>query len=91
MDSPVKVLGVSTTDDGPVIAPTYENVALADRPLSRVIYFNTNTDPKAGMDPVLRELQKFVISKEGQKLLLDQGVFLPLRKFQQDSSSKMLS
>uniref|UniRef100_A0A0B7K659 PBP domain-containing protein n=2 Tax=Bionectria ochroleuca TaxID=29856 RepID=A0A0B7K659_BIOOC len=91
VDSPVKVLGVSTTDDGPVIAPTYENVALADWPLSRVIYFNTNTDPKAGMDPVLRELQKFVISKEGQKLLLDQGVFLPLRKFQQDSSSKMLS
>ncbi|KAK7227587.1 hypothetical protein V2G26_015590 [Clonostachys chloroleuca] len=60
-------------------------------PLSRVMYFNTNTDPNVGMDPVLRELQKFVISKEGPKLLLHQGVFLPLRKFQQDSSSKMLS
>lgn len=55
------------------------------------MYFNTNTDPNVGMDPVLRELQKFVISKEGPKLLLHQGVFLPLRKFQQDSSSKMLS
>ena len=42
------------------------------------------------MDPVLRELQKFIVSKEGQKIVTEQGIFLPFRAEQQASSLAML-
>lgn len=90
IDHPVKVLGTTNLTSGKVVAPTYESIALADWPLSRVIYFNSNTDPKKAMDPVLMELTKFVLSKQGQQILLDQGIFLPFRHYQQASSIDML-
>lgn len=90
IDQPVKVIGTTNETSGDMIAPTYENIALGTWPLTRLIYFNTNTAPDADMDPVLRELQKFVISKQGQQILLDQGVFLPFRKYQQEISMAML-
>jgi phosphate transport system substrate-binding protein len=43
------------------------------------------------VDPVLEEFLKFVLSKEGQQLILDQGVFLPLRSFQQSASFNKLA
>ncbi|KAK9384218.1 hypothetical protein V1515DRAFT_612356 [Lipomyces mesembrius] len=92
IDSPVKVIGVSETS-GPnanVSSLTYENVAMAKWPLSRVTYFNCNADPKKGMDPVLKELQKFVLSKQGQQILLDQGIYMPFRANQQKSSMALL-
>ncbi|RLL96040.1 hypothetical protein CFD26_105806 [Aspergillus turcosus] len=93
IDAPVKVIGVSESSapSATVYSPTYENVALAKWPLSRVTYFNSNTDPKKGMDPVLKELQKFIISKQGQKILLDQGIYLPFRAHQQKSSLALLN
>lgn len=90
IDKPVKILGTTNETSGDIVAPSYENIALANWPLTRLIYFNTNTSPDKGMDPVLRELQKFIIAKEGQQIVLDQGVFLPFRKYQQEISSAML-
>lgn len=90
IDKAVKILGTTNETSGDVVAPTYENIALGTWPLTRLIYFNTNTSPDLGMDPVLRELQKFIISKEGQGVLLDQGVFLPFRRYQQEISMAML-
>lgn len=90
IDSPCKVIALSNHTGNATIAPTYENVATAAWPLSRVTYFNTNTKPNAPMDPVLEELQKFILSKEGQKVVLDQGIYLPLRSSQVNSSLSLL-
>ncbi|KAJ5167591.1 uncharacterized protein N7482_003185 [Penicillium canariense] len=90
IDRPVKVLGTTNPTTGNLVTPTYENIAMASWPLARIIYFNLNSPPHKGMDPVLRELVKFVLSKEGQQILLDQGVFLPFREFQQKSSLNLL-
>ena len=90
IDRPVKILATyNNTGDTP-ISPTYENAAMATWPLTRLVYFNNNKDPKKTYDPVLTELTKFVISQQGQQIVSDQGIFLPFRASQQSTSLKML-
>jgi phosphate transport system substrate-binding protein len=91
VDKPVKVLSLSEHDNGPAYAPTYENVASAEYPLSRLVYFNVNKKPGQNMDPVMHELVKFIISKQGQAVVGKQGVFLPLRGFQSSASAEQLA
>jgi phosphate transport system substrate-binding protein len=86
IDSGVKVLALAPNSTASPVPGTYEKVAKAEYPLSRVFYFNLNKAPGKAWDPVLKELLLFVLSKERQQLILDQGVFLPLREFQQKSS-----
>lgn len=86
LDSPVKVIGLSNHDGDPVYAPTHENVASAAYPLSRLVYLNVNKRPDAPLNPVLAELARFILSKQGQQVILNQGIYLPLRGFQADHS-----
>ncbi|MEV6586962.1 PstS family phosphate ABC transporter substrate-binding protein [Streptomyces acidicola] len=91
VDSPVKMISLSEHPGDPAYAPTHENVAAATYPLSRLTYFNLNRDPNKPMNPVLQEFLKFVLSKQGQQHVTNQGVFLPLRGFQADASRGMLN
>lgn len=80
IDKPVKVLAVGS---GPkACAPTYTNVALARYPLSRLIYANVNRKPGTRLDPAVAEFLRFILSRQGQSAVLDEGIFLPLRAFQ---------
>jgi len=90
VDAPVKMISLSQHTGGPAYAPTYENVASAVYPLSRFVYFNLNRNPNAPMDPVLREFIRFVISKQGQQVIRNQGIYVPLRGFQADASRAQL-
>jgi phosphate transport system substrate-binding protein len=90
VDSPVKLLALSDHADSPVYAPTYENVALADYPLSRLIYLNSNNDPTKPANPVLAELTRLILSQEGQQVVRDQGTYLPLRSQQVEKSRALL-
>ncbi len=91
IDAPVKVLALAPNSTATAVAGTYEMVAKAEYPLSRVFYFNMNKKPGAPFDPVLEQFLKFVLSKEGQQKILDQGVFLPLRSGQQKDSLDMIA
>ena len=82
MDSEVKVVPVSAEEGAPSISPTYENVASAAYPLSRVIYLNANGRSAAGKSPALREFMRFVLSAEGQQVVRQQRIYLPLRASQ---------
>lgn len=81
VDSEVKLVPVSA-DDGPALSPSYTNVAAATYPLSRVTYLNTNARDAAALDPGLREFLRFVLSREGQAVVQQQGIYLPLRAHQ---------
>ena len=85
IDSEVKILPVGV-DGGPALSPSYENVATADYPLSRLIYLNTNAPAGKPLDPVLGEFLRFILSREGQKVVLRQGIYLPLRAKQVSAS-----
>ena len=90
VDAPVKMLALGEADAGPFLAPSYENVARAAYPLSRLIYFNVNKAPGKALDPALAEFLRFVLSREGQQIVRDQGVYVPLRANQADSARALL-
>ncbi len=90
-DAPVKVIAlVEKAGDAPKAA-TYENVASATYPLSRLTYFNTNKVPGKPLNPALEEFLKFVLSQEGQQVVLDHARYMPLRSGQADSARALLA
>jgi phosphate transport system substrate-binding protein len=91
IDQGVRMLPlVANAGDAPQ-APTYENVALATYPLSRLIYFNVNKPPGKPLSPALAEFLRFVLSREGQQIVLDHAIYLPLRGNQAQSSRAVLT
>ncbi|MFJ3693131.1 PstS family phosphate ABC transporter substrate-binding protein [Streptomyces sp. NPDC090052] len=91
VDQGVKVLSLSDHVGDAAYAPTYENVASAAYPLSRVTYFNVNKRPGKQLDPVMEELIRFILSKQGQHVVAGQQVFLPLRSGQATASLRALN
>ena len=82
----VKLLALAEKSGGPAVAPGYEEVARADYPLSRVCYLNLNKKPGAPLNPALEEFARFILSREGQQVVLDRKIFLPLRAAQAAAS-----
>ncbi|NTW85422.1 MAG: phosphate ABC transporter substrate-binding protein [Holophagaceae bacterium] len=74
---------------GAAFPATYENALSGKYPLSRFLYVYLNKDPKKPVDPLTREFLKFVLSKEGQEIVVKDG-FLPLTaKMEADENSKL--
>lgn len=86
----VKLLGLAEDAAGPAVAPGYEEVALAEFPLSRLCFMNLNKKPGQPPAPVLAEFLRFILSREGQQVVRDQGIFLPLRA-EQAAASRALA
>jgi ABC-type phosphate transport system substrate-binding protein len=80
LDAPVKVLAVGTGAD--VVSPTFTNVALGKYPLSRLAYGNVNRRPGKPLAPLVQEFLRFILSRDGQRDVRREGIFLPLREFQ---------
>jgi phosphate transport system substrate-binding protein len=78
----VKLLALAVDERAPAVSPSYADVAKADYPLSRVCYINLNKAPGRRLNPALEEFVRFILSREGQRVLLQQAVFLPLRESQ---------
>jgi phosphate transport system substrate-binding protein len=87
----VKLLAVGETDRGPFYPPSYEEVARARYPLSRLVYCNVNKVPGRPLPPALEELIRFILSREGQRVVLEQAVFVPLRADQAARSRVLLN
>jgi len=90
IDAGVKVIPVIEKAGDPAQAPTYENVALATYPLSRLTYFNTNKRPGEPLNPALDEFLRFILSREGQQVVLEHATYIPLRANQAQSSRALL-
>ena len=57
------------------VEPTYENVASGQYPLSRFLYVYVNKEPNKALDPLTKEFLKFVLSKEGQEIVVKDGYY----------------
>lgn len=88
VDAPVKMILVGT--GGRYFAPTYANVASAVYPLSRLIYANLNLKPGTRLPKAEEEFLRFILSRQGQQVVLDQGVFLPLQSFQASQAGRLI-
>jgi phosphate transport system substrate-binding protein len=74
----VKVLKVST-DGGTCYAPTIKNVYEHKYPFSRYVYIYVNKAPGKPLDPKVKEFLKVVLSKQGQQVVAEERVFIPLQ------------
>ena len=82
LDAPVRVLPIRLSPEGPLVAPSFENVATALYPLSRLIYLNLNRPPGEKLPGAVTELLRFILSGRGQEIVREHGIFLPLRAHQ---------
>ena len=62
-------------EKGKTFAPTYENCLSGDYPLARFLYIYVNKAPGKPLDALTAEFLKFVVSKEGQDVVVKDGYF----------------
>lgn len=65
--------------DSTLVEATYENCVSGDYPLARFLYVYVNKKPGEPMDKLTLEFLKYVLSKEGQEIVIKDGYF-PLPK-----------
>jgi phosphate transport system substrate-binding protein len=87
--SGVKTIPLSESDAGPFFGESYENVLARKYPLSRYLYVYVNRAPNKPLDPLLREFFAFVLSKEGQEIVVKDGFFPLTAAVVSEESSKL--
>jgi len=72
--SEVKALPLGETPDA-LFDCTLENCLNGSYPLARFLYIYVNKKPGQPLDPLTKEFLKFVLSKEGQEIVVKDGYF----------------
>lgn len=75
--SGVKALALAKKVGDKAYAPSYENALAKTYPLSRPLYVYVVQDPRKPLDPLVEEFLRFVLSREGQEVVIKDG-YLPL-------------
>jgi phosphate transport system substrate-binding protein len=73
-----------------LVEPTYENCVSGEYPLARFLLVYVNKKPGAPLDPLTLEFLRFVLSKEGQEVVVKDGYY-PLPKEAVDETLEALS
>jgi phosphate transport system substrate-binding protein len=75
--SGVKALKLSQSGrwNGEAFPPAYANTLNGKYPLSRFLYIYINRSPKAPLDPLVKEFITYVLSKEGQEIVVKDGYY----------------
>jgi phosphate transport system substrate-binding protein len=73
--SGVKALPLAENEGEPFIEPTYANCKNGDYPIARYLYVYINKSPNAPLDPLVKEFILFVLSKEGQQIVVKDGYY----------------
>lgn len=77
--SGVKALALAEKNGEPYYDANFENVKDGNYPLSRNLYIYVAKNPSKEMDLLVKEFLKFVLSYEGQQIVVKDG-YLPLSK-----------
>lgn len=72
--SEVKSISVAG-DDGKPYEPTYENAKKNKYPITRFLYIYVNKKPGEEMDPLVKEFVRFILSKQGQEIVIKDGYY----------------
>ena len=74
----VRVVPLSTRDHASPIAPTKENVATKRYPLTRAVYMVLNSEARHRPSAATVEFLRYVLSRQGQEAVVQEGNYLPL-------------
>jgi phosphate transport system substrate-binding protein len=72
--SGVKALSVGETEST-LFEPSFENCLTGDYPLARLLYVYVNKRPNEPIDKLTYEFLRFVLSKQGQEIVVKDGYF----------------
>ncbi|MBN2426435.1 MAG: phosphate ABC transporter substrate-binding protein [Calditrichaceae bacterium] len=75
--SGVRALPLSKKKSDKVYDGNYDNVVSKKYPLARYLYLYIVVDPQKPLDPLVKEFIKYVLSSEGQQIVVKDG-YLPL-------------
>lgn len=87
--SGVKALALALKDGEKAYEPTYENVLEEKYPLGRLLYIYVAKEPNKPLPPVVKEFLTFILSKEGQEVVVKDG-YLPLTKAVADKQAALI-
>lgn len=73
-----RTVPLGRTNAGPYVMPTLETVQDRSYPLAREVYYYTNRPVGGKVDPLVAEYLRFVVSREGQALVMKDGKYLPM-------------
>lgn len=73
----VMALPLAAKENGKPIQPVAENAYSGDYPLARPLYIYLNYKKNTALDPLRREFIKFILSKEGQEIVVKDG-YIPI-------------
>jgi len=88
--SEVRALPLAAKEGGKFVEPNYENCLSGDYPMARFLYVYVNKKPGQPLDKLTGEFLKFVLSKEGQQVVVKDGYF-PIPKEVVEEELKKLS
>jgi len=86
----IKPLALAVSDGGAPVEPSYDEVILANYPLARQLFIVLPIRPDTGVDKALIEWVHFLLGREAQDLVRQQGIFMPLREKQRATSLEQL-
>ena len=75
--SGVRIIPLAKKLNGKFYEGLYKNVLSGKYPLARFLYIYINKKPNTNLDPLVKEFLKYVLSYEGQKIVIKDG-YLPL-------------
>lgn len=75
--SGVKAVPLANKEGEPAYAANMENVLNGKYPLSRFLYVYINKAPNKPLDPLVKEFCKFILSQEGQQVVVKDG-YMPI-------------
>lgn len=73
--SGVKMLAIAHGEGEPYFRPTFENAMSGDYPLARFLLIYVNKAPNERMDPLTLEFLKYVLSHQGQEVVVEDRYF----------------
>lgn len=74
----IKLLALAPRAGGAPVTPSKESFQQRIYPLVRSTYIYLNRKPGTAVEPRLREFLEFILSRDGQQVVVEHGGFLPL-------------
>ena len=74
----VKPVAIARADGEAFVAPTEQSFRERSYPLATSLYIYLNRPPGQPLSPRLKEFLAFILSREGQQAVVDDGMYIPL-------------
>lgn len=74
----VRMVKLAATSSGPYVLPTVETLISQQYPLTRIIPAVVDVPPGEPLDPAIREFLRFILSRDGQRAVVEGSSYLPL-------------